>query len=363
MVRDLGYRRVQCTGRGAYIISLPKEWVDEISIEKGSEIDFIINDDLSLLLIPRKIMEKKLEERLKLNEYWINVGSKDDAEALCRKITALYVVGASLIHVRFSSDIENSTQFKLPIRSLIRNTLLGSEIIDENQHELTIQILINHLEFPVEKAIRRMFALALLADKSSVLAIKDFNQNLVGEVVSICSDVNRLNLYVIRQLKFGLEHNLYKDLGFKSPKEFLGYRIVVNVLKNIAENALNLIDGIAALKRMIDEQILFIKEPLDEEDYSQILQFNVSAHRLLEDSLKAMLKRDYALADKVIAKSKDDAAAEGNLIALISTKKTDPNIATILRLAIDNTCRIIKYSRDISEVTLNRTVEEVALKD
>ena len=27
--KDLGYRRVQCTGRGSYIISLPKEWVEE----------------------------------------------------------------------------------------------------------------------------------------------------------------------------------------------------------------------------------------------------------------------------------------------------------------------------------------------
>jgi phosphate uptake regulator len=363
MVRDLGYRRVQFAGRGAYIISLPKEWVNEVSIEKGSEIDFIVNDDLSLLLVPRKIVEKKSEERLKLNEYWISVSSKDDVEALCRKITALYVVGASLIHVRFSSDLENSAQFRLAIRSLVRNTLLGSEIIDEDQQELIIQILINHFEFPVEKAIRRMFALALLADKSSILAIKDFNRNLVEEAASIFSDVNRLNLYVVRQLKFGLEHSIYKDLGFKSPKEFLGYRIVVNILKNIAENALNLINSIAALKRMIDEQILFVNEPLDEENYSQILQLNSSAHRLLEDSMKAMLKRDYALADKVIAKSKDAAAFESDLVTLLSTKKIDPNIAAILRLAVDNINRMIKYGRDMAEVALNRTVEEVALRD
>ena len=38
--KDLGYRRVQCTGRGSYIISLPKEWVEDIGLKRGSEIAF-----------------------------------------------------------------------------------------------------------------------------------------------------------------------------------------------------------------------------------------------------------------------------------------------------------------------------------
>jgi phosphate uptake regulator len=56
--KDLGYRRVQCTGRGSYIISLPKEWVDDLGLNRGSEIAFNIQPDSTLTLVPRKIMEK-----------------------------------------------------------------------------------------------------------------------------------------------------------------------------------------------------------------------------------------------------------------------------------------------------------------
>jgi hypothetical protein len=43
----------------------------------------------------------------------------------------------------------------------------------------------------------------------------------------------------------------------------------------------------------------------------------------------------------------------------MSTKKLDPNVAAILRLMLDSTRRIMDYAQDISELTLNRTVEEI----
>ena len=72
--KDLGYRRVQSTGRGSYIISLPKEWIQDIGLKKGSEIDFNVQADSSLTLVPRKLKEKYEEdEDAKLKEYYINV--------------------------------------------------------------------------------------------------------------------------------------------------------------------------------------------------------------------------------------------------------------------------------------------------
>ncbi len=56
--KDSGYRKVQATGRGSYIISLPKGWVQNLDLKKGSEISFNIQPDNSILLIPRKIREK-----------------------------------------------------------------------------------------------------------------------------------------------------------------------------------------------------------------------------------------------------------------------------------------------------------------
>jgi phosphate uptake regulator len=46
MERELGYRTVQSTGRGSFIMSLPKKWAQEMGIDKGSLIAIKIIDDL-----------------------------------------------------------------------------------------------------------------------------------------------------------------------------------------------------------------------------------------------------------------------------------------------------------------------------
>jgi len=50
---------------------------------------------------------------------------------------------------------------------------------------------------------------------------------------------------------------------------------------------------------------------------------------------------------------------ENGVIMLMSNRKFDPNISSMLRLILDSSMRILECSRDIAEVTLNRTVEEI----
>jgi hypothetical protein len=105
--------------------------------------------------------------------------------------------------------------------------------------------------------------------------------------------------------------------------------------------------------------LLFIKEPIDEEVYSQLLDFNSVAHQLFEEATKAMFKRAYNDAEKIIAKRGSFVTLETELIRLMSSKKLDPNVSAILRLMLDSSRRILDYAQDIAELTLNRTVEEI----
>ena len=358
-MKDLGYRRVQRTGRGSFITSLPKEWVEEIGIGRGSEIAFKEQDDTTLLLVPRKITEERKEtEKPKPKEYAVLVDSKEDPQSVCRKLRALYVVSAELIRIRFKGGNDFS-KHKVAVNNLVRNMLLGSEIIDETSNEMILQILINHPEFPIEMAIRRMAILALLANRDAILALKNINQkDLIQSVIDGYNDVNRLNLYVVRQLKFGIERNLFKELGFRTPKEFLSYRVVTSNIKSIADNAVNIINDVAALERMLENQMLFLKEPIDDELYTQILEFNSLAHKSFEESLKALFQRSYERADKIIAESESFTTFENNLINLMFSKKLDPHVSSIFRLILDGSRRVAEYSRNVAEVTLHRTVEE-----
>jgi phosphate uptake regulator len=133
----------------------------------------------------------------------------------------------------------------------------------------------------------------------------------------------------------------------------------VNDIENIGENAVNIINQLGAFQKLIEEETLFLKDPIDEEIYTQLVDFYSQAQQLYEDAIKAMFKREYKDAEKLISKRESLIPLENELIMLISSKKLDPNVASILRLIFDSTRRILDYSRNMSELTLNRTVEEI----
>jgi phosphate uptake regulator len=357
--KDLGYRRVQCTGRGSFIISLPKEWVKDIGLKRGSEIAFNLEPDSSLNLVPRKIKEKSgADEGNKLKEYYISVDPEEELESTLRMIQALYVISADIIRVHFRGA-KDLSKCKTEVKNFAKQTFLGAEIIDETSDEVTLQILVKHSEFPIEKAVRRMVIVALAAHRDVILALKGGSKELFQNIVNSEADSNRLGLYVVRQLKFGIEHNMYRELGFRTPKEFLLYRIIVNDIKDIGENAINIMNNLSTVQKLVDDQLLFIKEPMDEEVYSQIINYNTLAYQLFEDATKAMFKRDYNDAEDLIPKRQGYVKLENDLIRLMSSKKMDPNISAILRLVLDSSRRILDYGQDVAELTLNRTVEEL----
>ncbi len=356
--KDLGYRRVQCTGRGSYIISLPKEWVEDIGLKRGSEIAFNIQPDQTLALVPRIIMEKEgRDDGDKPKEYCINIDTKEPTQSTLRMIRALYAIGADIIRIHFKNS-PDAAKNKNEIKTLVRHHFLGSEIIEETVDEITLQILIKHSEFPIEKAVRRMAIVALAANRDAIAAINDQSNSLFDSVISAHNDVNRLGLYIVRQLKYGIERNLYRELGFRTPKEFLLYRIAVNDIESIAQNAMNIVSNLGALQKLIDNETLFIKDPVDEEIYNQLVYFSSKAHQFYDDSIKALFKRDYKDAEKLISKREALIPLENELIMLMSSKKIDPNMASVLRLIFESSRRIMDYSRSMAELTLNRTVEE-----
>jgi phosphate uptake regulator len=239
MERELGYRTVQSTGRGSFVMSLPKKWAQEIGIDKGSLIAIKIMEDMSLVLIPRKMEEKRNEKSEVLKEYFIKTNQRSDTESVCRRLTSLYATGAELIHLSFK-DMDNSREFKTAVTNLVRNLLLGTEIVEESAEGMSLQVLINHPELPIEKAISRMANLSTSAHRDSIVALGNLEEAKLQYIHRRKMDVERLNLYVIRQLKYGIERNLFGEWGFETSKEFLGYRLVANDIKNIAGNAHNL---------------------------------------------------------------------------------------------------------------------------
>lgn len=339
-------RRVQMTGRGSYMIYLPKRWVESVGLRQGETIFISKRDDSSLILTPRKVsldFEKKdISADISLNE---------DLESVIRKVIAFYLVGYNIIRLRSKEERLTSVQ-KDYIRNNIRSKLIGSEIVTESPDTITIQVLLSYPELTVDNALRRMIAITESMLEDAINSLKNLDKVLAGDIIKMDDEVDRFSFYIIRQLKLAVQNqSMIKEIGLSNPRDCLGFRLITKSIERVADHATN-----------IARNVLTIENDLKPEFYSKILQMSSFANMLLKDVEKALFGRDYRLAEEILKKGKKIDSLEEKGINQLLKERLSPNDLSKLRIIVESIRRTSEYGTDIAEIILNLTVTELTSK-
>ena len=336
-------RKLQVTGGSTYIISLPKRWVTQNGLEKGSSL-IVRQEENGLLTVlpPESGKTEKTEEAL------IKVSPEDSSEALIRKTVSVYLLGYNIIHIRSNDQQKEilSTQ-RNAIKTFARNMLVGTEIVTDTSTDLTLQVLLSYSELSVPSSLRRMTIITASMHKDAITALKNIDYQLAKDVRANDYEVNRFHLYIIRQLKLAIQNpRIITDIGLKIPQDCLGYRLITKIVERTADHATNIAKYVQRLKKQLNAEFL-----------NAIQEMNEVAISSFETSIESLFRRDFDLAESVIAKANMIVSLEKK--ALLSQKETDIEENTNLRLVIESVKRIAEYSMDIAEIVLNMTVESV----
>jgi len=339
---DEEIRKIQLTGKSTYIVSLPKKWVTSMNLKAGSQLVISKQSDTSLLLTP-----KELGKPTKPVEASITISQKDDPNTIMRKIVALYLVGYNFIRIKTKDERIISLQRNF-IKDLTRKKLVGTEIITDSPNEMKLQILLSYPELSVENALRRMCLIATSMHEDATQALKDLNKELAREVIALDDEVDRFSLYIIRQLKAAVQsERVLKDIGLSSSRDCLGYRVIVKSVERIADHAVK-----------IAENVLLLDEKIDDSVFQKISETSSFARAVFDDSIKSLYKKDYLLADNVIAKAKTTASMEDEAMRSISKKVEAVKMST-LRMMMESIRRTAEYASDIAEIVLNLNVNQI----
>ena len=336
-------RKLQITGGSTYVLSLPKMWVTQTGLEKGSPLLVRQEEDGSLAILPPEL--RKLEKK---EDALIKISPEDSSEAIVRKTVSVYLLGYNIIHIRAKDQQQEilSTQ-RNAVKTFARNMLVGTEIVIDTSKELTLQVLLNYPELSVPSALRRMSIITASMHKDAITALRNIDYQLAEDVRATDYEVNRFHLYIIRQLKIAIQNpRIITEIGLKVPQDCLGYRLITKMVERTADHATNIAKYVQRLKRKLDEEFL-----------QAIQEMNKVAISSFETAIDSLFKRDFRLADSVIAKANTIASLEKE--ALLSSKETDIEEAANIRLVIESVRRIAEYSMDIAEVVLNMTAESV----
>ncbi|MCW4005187.1 MAG: phosphate uptake regulator PhoU [Candidatus Bathyarchaeota archaeon] len=339
-------RKVQFTGGSTFIISLPKRWINQNQLERGSFIKLRQEENGTLIIIPpNSTIHKKLDQAA------IKVSPKDKTETVTRKTISAYLAGFNSIYIKVGKQVaakQLSLKQRHEIKIFVRHMLVGTEIVNDTSSQISLQVLLSYPELTVQNVLRRMSIITASMHKDAITAIKNNDHTLAKEVIATDNEVDRFNLYVIRQLKMAIQNpRLAKEVGLSSGKDSLCYRLVTKAVERTADHAVNIAENTLTLKHELDKKTVEVLEKM-----------STTAISMFETAIDSLFRQDYNNAESLIEKIKEVKELEKEAVASSATQK-DTEEATALRLIIESIKRTAEYANDIAETVLNLTIESV----
>ncbi|MEM2759162.1 MAG: phosphate uptake regulator PhoU [Nitrososphaerales archaeon] len=333
-------RKIQFTGRSTYILSLPKKWIEEMNLQPGDPVTIVRQINNSLLILPNIVAKSS-----KTGEATVIVTSNESGNSLKRMIISIYLAGYNVIHVKSKAG-RISPQHKDAIRQVVRRNLVGTEIVADSDYT-TIQVLMSLPELSIGSALRRMFLIASTMHRDAINALKELNLDLADGVIKSDDEVDRFSLYIMRNLVIASQNErVLREVGLKNPSDCLSYRVAVKSVERIADHASSIAEKVKEIKEKPNAKL--IQKITDMSNYSL---------SVFEDAVESLLRRDYALADKVAEKAISIRNLEQETLAILS--RSHDNTAGNYKLILEDIRRVAEYSSDIGEAAMNQTIEEV----
>lgn len=331
-------RKIQLSGGSTYIISLPKDWVDELKIKVGENVTIIKNSNQSLTLFPR---EQDKEQGIAV----INSNQKDSGNSVKRKIIAAYLAGYKTIQIK-TKGMKIPSEHSRSVRELVHSSMIGTEIVESSSDAITVQILTRLPELSFETALKRMYLMATNMIKESIEALEEADIAHADGIVNMDDEVDRFGLYMRRNLVLAVENqNILQDMGLKRPSDCLEYRTIVGKIERIGDHA-----------SLIAKRIKFIGEKIDPKIITKIKKLSEKSLEVFEESIAAVQNHDFQKGENVAEKVGKVIEEEKEIMSKI---KEDEKNSTIIRFVLEDLRRIAEYSSDIAEVAIDENIHSI----
>jgi phosphate uptake regulator len=335
---------LQFTGRSTYVLSLPKRWIEEMHLNAGDQVALVQEHDNSLSIVPVSSGMREF-----LNEVTAIMLPGDSSSMVKRKVVSMYLAGYDIIHLKLKSGRINPA-LRDGVREVVRRNLIGTEMIADASDNITLQVLLYMPELSISTAIRRMYLIASSMHKDAMSALAELNYELAKEVIKSDDEVDRFSLYVLRNLVMATKNGrVLREMGLKNPSDCLSYRVAAKSIERVADHASSIAD-----------QAMQLKEKIPEKSLQKIDKMSHLALTVLGDSVEALLRRDYQLADGTVDNAENIRTLEDDVMTAMEKDRVH-DLGNI-KLALEDIRRTAEYASDIAEVAMNDTIDEVTEK-
>jgi len=322
VVNNMEARKLQRVG-ASFLLSVPKQWVEEQGLKKGSMILVHKRADGMLIINPR-LEEEPLRLRSVIS----------DPSNVSRNILACYLAGIDIIEVNLGEAM--TPTLKREVKGMAE-FLVGVEIMEEDASSMTLQCMIPR-SIDLRTYLRRTYGIAAKMHEDAIHAFIRNDQELAQDVIERDREVDRLYFLVVRQLRKAIA-SPSGDL-LLSPLNLLDYRLVAKEVEAIA-------DGCASIaEQVVTEGYIFPPRT-----FSQVLtKLSDQVLRAHREAITAVLQQDSVRARKVIAQKQSISKLVFELTEVLA--RQDLSVLPVFDRVIHNVERIFESSIDIADLVI-----------
>ena len=323
-------RKVQLTGTSTYIVSLPKEWATRNGLKPGSEVEVREEKDGSVsVFLPTG---KKEDETAVV---WLE--DLDSPESLQRLLISKYIRGYDVIRLVAKGKIP--TLFR-QATSTLASTLIGVEIVEEKENEITIQDFFSREGVSMDKMIRRAYTIACSMHEDAVRSLLEGDVAMAQRVCRSDDEVDRIRFLITRQLNLALGNSaLLRSFGI-SATDCLDVYMVVASIEGIADASAKIAAHVQQKKPDISKELVQLVREMSSETYG-----------LHGRAMEAFNRNDFGMANDVMTVQQS-----------LSKKLWEKENAAIARWKVpvwftayvDSMQMMCNYAVEIAKVVMNK---------
>ena len=161
--------------------------MNDMHLKPGDPVTIVREVNNSLSILPNAVRSPEFN-----NEVITLILHDESGNSLKRKVVSMYLAGYNIMHLKSKSGRINPPQ-RDAVREVVRRSLVGTEIIADASDLITIQVLSNLPELPVNTAVRRMFLISIAMHKDAMAALAEQNHDLARTILKSDDEVDRFS--------------------------------------------------------------------------------------------------------------------------------------------------------------------------
>lgn len=340
-------RRVQKFGKSTLMVSLPADWVKEVSLNPGESIYLEVDEDGSLKVYPPNLKTENAPREMK-----VKISVTTSPELVTRIIYSLYILGFDRILIETTNGPFNEDLLR-KIKETARS-LIGLEIVSQDVTSIQIQPFLDPTKYNIGSLINRLTNTLKQMLHYLNLGIREASRTFLQEVVELEKEVDRLYYLSLRQLLLAqVNRSLAYMIGVKRI-QIVGNRILMKAAEEaadeISEAANDLLslhpEDLALLKMSWDKMDMLIDQTAVVIDHV-VKVLNKEDIKLVNEALEELRTlRRVLLSDALILEERIQ-------------RMNAPKVATAIRTLNLRLYNAIRRMEPIAEIAFNRGIENL----